>query len=1072
MTAKPSTSSKKKSSSSAPPLNDWIAQHLAPNAQVQVRLRGNILHALCETPNTLHQAGAMARLVDALLDQTAGVSVITDVYPQVYQVYLYSRRTGQTKPDWTAPLYLNRLERHRAQLQQYSTESLRIVETQSPLKSPGSPAEEATAWPQDDASTTLVLSNLSLARQGDPDAIAWYLSEVLSTLDVGVWVSIRAVPGTATVHPEVTSAEAGHASTTPSSDHKVPRLWVLCEATYSPDPLLIAEPVTERLRQLALTQFKDAVIVIQVHGEDSPDWSLRIDLTPPDEMLREWGRWGDEAAISRLVNQALAPLQTQVTTERKDASLHLMAQGTAESQATAPAETSVIQAITPLLTQIAPQGIHRAMVYGQVAQAETPEWVRCVNLPALEHEALAADPKALAQQGDLPALAYLLTRLLNPDLEAQLATGGIRVQTLRRENLLHVMADAPVCPTRRQVAPSVLDFLKTLDLEGIGIKGVRLYGRRAGQQRPAWSYGSDFQERERLVPKAEPTFAASDAYVGDLLTAPEEDALRADLTPEVIGTTLERAWQWSLDRVRGGLVRTQLFVPQSDLPRTPPPLPARDRHDALKISLVWGLVGALLALQADWLLGQVLNPAQSTTPTADAAPAPAAAAEEAAPQQPQADDDLLPQFGWEREAEAEGDTVFAGDEFTQDPTATDTANTPFTDELQTSPDQSLAPTPDLLQNSPYPPFRSQQLNEKLALYHQRLQESGPPDVLIMGSSRALRGVDPAALRKELSALGFGEPSIFNFGINGATAQVVELTLRRILEADQLPRLVLWADGARAFNSGRTDVTYNGIATSEGYREFGQRDLTSTAETEIANDPATDDPAEPQSVGDSFRESYQALDQKLSEQLGQWSAIYGEREQLKAVVRDYILTPLVAPIAASVEQHTATQNTSDMPIPEGSRIDFDGFLALDVRFNPATYYQLYARVPGVYDSDYENFELQGVQFTAFQQLLNYTQSKNIPMVFVNTPLTDEYLDNYRMAAEEDFQRMMLQHSATEALFIFRDLGQLWDTRYDYFSDPSHLNRYGAYQVSERLAQDPMIPWPRALESPVPDSEATP
>jgi hypothetical protein len=30
--------------------------------------------------------------------------------------------------------------------------------------------------------------------------------------------------------------------------------------------------------------------------------------------------------------------------------------------------------------------------------------------------------------------------------------------------------------------------------------------------------------------------------------------------------------------------------------------------------------------------------------------------------------------------------------------------------------------------------------------------------------------------------------------------------------------------------------------------------------------------------------------------------------------------------------------------------------------------------------------------------------------------------------------------------------------DYFSDPSHLNRYGAYTVSNQLAQDPMIPWP--------------
>ncbi|MEM6437613.1 MAG: hypothetical protein AAF773_27725, partial [Cyanobacteria bacterium P01_D01_bin.115] len=81
---------------------------------------------------------------------------------------------------------------------------------------------------------------------------------------------------------------------------------------------------------------------------------------------------------------------------------------------------------------------------------------------------------------------------------------------------------------------------------------------------------------------------------------------------------------------------------------------------------------------------------------------------------------------------------------------------------------------------------------------------------------------------------------------------------------------------------------------------------------------------------------------------------------------------------------------------------------------------------------------------------------------NTPLTDEYLDGYRTDAEADFQQMMLEYSATSPDFIFRDLGNLWTSRYDYFSDPSHLNRYGAYQVSLRIAQDPMIAWPRALD----------
>jgi hypothetical protein len=98
--------------------------------------------------------------------------------------------------------------------------------------------------------------------------------------------------------------------------------------------------------------------------------------------------------------------------------------------------------------------------------------------------------------------------------------------------------------------------------------------------------------------------------------------------------------------------------------------------------------------------------------------------------------------------------------------------------------------------------------------------------MIVGSSRALRGVDPVALRKELAAMGYEDISIFNFGINGATAQVVDLVIRQVLEPDQLPRLIIWADGARAFNSGRVDVTFNAIVASPGYRDLLTRRATS------------------------------------------------------------------------------------------------------------------------------------------------------------------------------------------------------------------------------------------------------
>lgn len=132
--------------------------------------------------------------------------------------------------------------------------------------------------------------------------------------------------------------------------------------------------------------------------------------------------------------------------------------------------------------------------------------------------------------------------------------------------------------------------------------------------------------------------------------------------------------------------------------------------------------------------------------------------------------------------------------------------------------------PDLL----FPPynfstFNSQRLDQELQLYYQYLQKNGKPDVMIIGSSRSLQGIDPTALREALAAKGDRGLKVYNFGINGATAQVINLVLQEVLAPEQLPRLLVWGDGSRAFNSGRLDITYNGIVASEGYRRLALGD---------------------------------------------------------------------------------------------------------------------------------------------------------------------------------------------------------------------------------------------------------
>ncbi len=1182
------------------PLAQWFHETVGlKQARVQFRLRGNNLHILCEDQPCPDQTATLTRLLLAL-QQIDLNTLIPANQPQIYQVFVYGRRPEQNRPDWSAPIDLNQLDHHLELLNQarvgqleFST-PLTLVPTPSRESQVSSsvPAAAAALYPpadrlpsrrdvvarQDAAAlperpevppdSALQQSNLSLARQGNPEAIARYLSESLSVLGVAVQVTVKTVP-----YPQ------GHVSTT--DGRSLYRLGITCEATYYPESSLLAEPIAQKLRDLQLENFRDAIVQVQVAGEAAPDWVLRVDLTPPDEMLREWARWGDVGSLTRLLNQALSTLDTEVVTASlRDSTLHLVcsplanrsagdgsagdgsashesashesasrgsasngsasngsasygsASVTAKATAALANRQSLRSLILLLLESIAPQGIHAASVYGQLADQEVPAWVEWLTLPASHHAALAEPPLAVAKQGDWGAIAFLLNRLLNPDLSKQLETGGTRLQLLPKadfnstdvppKQLLHVMSDAPLCPNQAQVSKAVVRFLKELNLPNLS--GVRVYGRRAGQKRPLWSYGADFGSRSRLVPEPAPEFAATDAYVGDLLTSGGDLVPRPDLNPPDIQT----AWVRLCDRLTHGirqiLIQTQLVVSSSDPTDATTTQLATVSAQDVKTVLIWGVTGVLLAVQVDWGLERLVR--SQPTPTASAKPVSAlivptdtmsnddgGAAENPAPVDSSAVPPESPLVSRSPSGEAQPTSIgnstpkpdiFDSTEFTQSPqpaptaspaarpsparpsirpsvvaqTATPTATLPYT---PVDPKTQAIAANLLAAGSPFPTFNSRQLDEKLTLYYERLKTAGrPPDVMVVGSSRALRGIDPLALQAQLAALGYVDATVFNFGINGATAQVVDLVLRQVLTPEQLPRLVIWADGARAFNSGTVDVTYSGIAVSQGYRALQEGRLSRpnvlpqpSAPTELSDvdgetvvEPEAV-PADNNGIGTSLRNSYQTLDRWLSEQLAQISSVHADRDRLKNLLQRYVSGVQPQPPADLVIGDGAQASSPasvTQSLSEGGRdlIDFNGFLPLPLRFNPATYFQEYTRVDGRYDGDYENFRINGAQAEAFRELLQFTRSRQIPVVFLNLPLTKEYLDPIRLAHEQTFQQYMLQEALRQPGFIFRNLNDLWLKQYDYFSDPSHLNRYGAYAISRRVAQDPMIPWSDVIQ----------
>ena len=929
----------------------------------------------------------------------------------------------------------------------------------------------------------LTVSAETLAKRGYPDAIASYLSEILGPMGVSVKVSIRETE--LKNSPETLDSKPENLKTIDR------RLVVLCESAYSPDPSLLASPIAGRLRKLKLENFRDAVIVSQVSGETKPDWLLRVDLTPPDKILKAWARWGDVQSIAQLLNIHLAPSRVEVRATLKESTLHLFcskvsSKGQKQKGQEYPDKQETADAIAPMLASFAPQGIHAATLYGvkavsdSQAQAESPVWIDWLDLPAAHHPDLAANPRTLAAEGDRSALTFLLNRLLNPNLKRKLETGGIRAVVLQKDDVLHIMTESLTCPSQSKVGPPVAKFLQQLQFPGVA--GMRVYGRRAGQKIPLWRYGLDL--RTAVNQESAPTAAPIDLQLAlfEQEPVPEfapspTDGNFSGLGENLVFNEEAIAFDWRSRfkiRVPGynlgellvtalvqPLIASGLFVPNEGLSTSVAGATTVRADRAAGIALVWAIAGCVLTFNTDWLLGLLVPSATvSEAPTASQVCSgkncqnPSIKAESNVKTAlPTPESPVVPEsqevnsLQMPSQPIANGEKAFNGSGFTK-------------------PGNTTVPVVEAPAATVYPTLRSEQLDDQIARYQEYIRlHKKPPDILIVGSSRALRGIDPAVLEKTLASGGYPGLTAYNFGVNGATLQVVDSIVRRILPPQQLPKLLVLADGARALNSGRPDLTFGAIASSEGYRQLARGSFlirTNELKTKASN-PATNNPvAVITALVDNFVQSQVNIQQVVSQKLVESSATYKKRDRVKEFLRSRI-NPSAPVSITSNQTDTASNQTADnapkatVEHKEIGNFESNGFLPIDIRFNPDTYFQKHAKVSGYYDSDYQDFKLIGEQTVALKNLTEFTKVRNINLVFVNMPLTEDYLDPVRTAYEQEFKKYMQQLAAQTGL-IFRDHSLLWPQARESFSDPSHLNRYGAIAVSKQLAQDPMIPWP--------------
>ncbi|NET34020.1 MAG: hypothetical protein F6K19_18695 [Cyanothece sp. SIO1E1] len=382
----------------------------------------------------------------------------------------------------------------------------------------------------------------------------------------------------------------------------------------------------------------------------------------------------------------------------------------------------------------------------------------------------------------------------------------------------------------------------------------------------------------------------------------------------------------------------------------------------------------------------------------------------------------------------------------------------------------------------YPSFNSQVLDQQIVVYLSYVSAVGPPDVLIVGSSRGLQGVNPQVMEAVLATRNAEDLKVFNFGVNGATAQTVNFLLQRLLTPEQLPQLIIWADGVRAFNNGRADKTYASILDSQGYRTLlaGKRP-TFPPEESAESDGSPSDSAEPPAAKpdlldeSKLRGEVEALPDSDDDQKSKVKGLHSTSSQLvgKPSSTSAGRRPKAErlPSEANIASRAliaSTQRRLTLPNVILSRsvsnIDAYGFLPVFEQFDPETYYQRYPRVSGKYDADYQAFNLRGPQDRALNALATFTRNQQIPLVIVNLPLSRAYLDPDRLQRERQFQQHM-QRRAQATGFIFLNLSQQWLAQDHYFADPSHINLQGATAIAQQLATHPQIPWsslPKAKE----------
>jgi len=281
-----------------------------------------------------------------------------------------------------------------------------------------------------------------------------------------------------------------------------------------------------------------------------------------------------------------------------------------------------------------------------------------------------------------------------------------------------------------------------------------------------------------------------------------------------------------------------------------------------------------------------------------------------------------------------------------------------------------------------------------------------PEIMFMGSSRVLSGLNPVVAAQELEQAGLGKRAILNLAVTGSSIDLNYLILKNIIKDDKKPAMIVYGITETEFNSGRAMFDYDEyFALAERLDDFGNYS------------------------GDN-------LTKKVSFVLKQLLPLYRDHDILR--------------LAFNIQFNPGdAYHKSYLSGPQQWKPDPGGYFSY---YPTGVYLPPDARIKPLL----QNYQYQGYRLDRLHDFLKLAKARDIKVLLVNMPVLPATIAMWPGPAELATYYKFLQEQARQFELPYLDLyqGEKFLTEADFW-DSSHLNEQGAEKLTRLVTRQLLL-----------------